>query len=225
MSEEENKKHTNSEELNNLEVYNNPAKEFLSFAVDLIKTGIIVFILAFVLRYFVIQPFVVDGESMMPNYINEEYLLAEKVSYLTKEPKRGDVIVFRYPGNPNVNYIKRVIGLPGETVQVADNQVKISNSANPSGIILAESYLPSSVKTLTNDGGSISETLAMDEYFVMGDNRQHSSDSREWGPLKKSNILGRAWLTIMPLDHFELHRRVTYSKDLSLSFNFPLAFS
>lgn len=202
---------SNSEELNNLEVDDNPAKDFLYFLVDLLKTGIVVFVIAFSLRYFAIQPFVVDGESMMPNFVNNEYILAEKVSYLTGEPKRGDVVVFRYPGNPNISYIKRIIGLPGETVLVENNQIKIINDQNPKGTVLKEDYIPKSSLTLASENDSLRIGLAGDEYFVMGDNRQHSSDSREWGPLPKNNIIGRAWLTLLPSDKFGIQKHINYS--------------
>lgn len=211
--EDDDKLNTNSEELNNFEAEDNPAKDFMYFIFDLLKTGLIVFIIAFSLRYFAIQPFIVDGESMMPNFVNNEYILAEKVSYITGEPKRGDVIVFRYPGNPNVSYIKRVIGLPGETVTIANNSVKIINKDNPTGATLDEKYLPKTTLTLAMDtqNGTLQKTLGSDEYFVMGDNRQHSSDSREWGVLPKANIIGRTWLTILPFDKFGVQKRVSYS--------------
>lgn len=211
--ENDDKLNTNSEELNNFEAEDNPAKDFMYFIFDLLKTGLIVFIIAFSLRYFAIQPFIVDGESMMPNFVNNEYILAEKVSYIAGEPKRGDVVVFRYPGNPNVSYIKRIIGLPSETVTIANNSVKIANKDNPTGVTLDEKYLPQTTLTLAMDtqNGTLQKTLGSDEYFVMGDNRQHSSDSREWGVLPKANIIGRTWLTILPFDKFGVQRRVSYA--------------
>ena len=209
----------NSEELNNLEPVNNPAKDFMYFIFDLMKTGVIVFAIAFCLRYFAVQPFIVDGESMMPNYVNNEYILAEKVSYLTGQPKRGDVIVFRYPGNPNVSYIKRIIGLPGDTVTIENSTVKITSDKYPEGAIVDEKYLSGDALTLAEGTSSGAYTTKVDagEYFVMGDNRQHSSDSREWGLLPKSNIIGRAWLTILPANKFGIQKRVNYP-DLSKLF-------
>ncbi len=203
----------NSEELNNMQVENNPAKDFMYFIFDLIKTGVIVFAIAFCLRYFAVQPFIVDGESMMPNYVNNEYILAEKISYMTGQPKRGDVIVFKYPGNPSVSYIKRIIGLPGETVVIENDTVKIINNEHPEGIILDEKYLSGDTLTLANGttSGPYTQKIDNGEYFVMGDNRQHSSDSREWGLLPKSNIIGRAWLTILPASKFGIQKRISYS--------------
>lgn len=188
----------------------NPARDFWEFVVDLAKTGVIVFILAFLLRYFVIQPYIVDGESMMPTYQNHEYLLAEKISYLRGEPERGDVVIFRYPKNPSLNYIKRIIALPGERIKIADNKVTIYNEKNPAGSVPDENYLPSTTKTETFETSSLDKTLGEGEYFVMGDNREHSSDSREWGVLPRENILGRSWLTLVPFNRAAIHRRITY---------------
>jgi signal peptidase I len=206
------KKYTkNSEVLNDMPVENQPTKDFLYFLWDLLKTGIVVFIIAFAIRYFLIQPFVVEGSSMMPNFIDTEYLLAEKLSYSLAQPDRGDVVIFKYPQNPSVNFIKRVIGLPGETVTIENNTVKIINNNNPNGFVLNESkYLPSGVQTITGEK-VYSITLKDNEYFVMGDNREHSSDSREWGILPKANIIGRAWLIIKPLDKFGIEHRISYS--------------
>lgn len=198
---------SNSEQLNTLEAESNPTKDFLYFIYDLLKTGIIVFLIAFCLRYFAVQPFIVDGQSMEPNFVNNEYLLAEKISYIVGQPERGDAIIFRYPGNPSINYIKRIIGLPGETVKIDENKVTIINSDHPSGMTLVESYIPSTTLTLTPEGTPYEKTLGANEYFVLGDNREHSSDSREWGVLPRANIIGRAWLTVVPLDRFGIQKR------------------
>lgn len=208
----------NSEELNNFEVANNPAKDFMYFVFDLIKTGIIVFVIAFCLRYFAVQPFIVDGESMMPTYVNNEYILAEKISYMTGSPERGDVIVFRYPNNPNVSYIKRIIGLPGETIKIEDSTVTVYNDKNSEGTIIDEKYLAGDTLTLAEgtQSGAYSAKVPSNEYFVMGDNRQHSSDSREWGLLPKTNIIGRAWLTILPATKAGIQKRVNYNGLTSL---------
>lgn len=200
----------NSEMLNDLPLQHDPTREFFYFIWDLIKTGVIVFIVAFLIRYFLIQPFIVDGGSMLPNYINGEYLLAEKLSYFLSAPKRGDVVIFKYPKNPTVNYIKRVIGLPGETVEIGNNQVKIINKDHLQGVVLTESYLPKDIKTLAGSDKIAATTVPDDGYFVMGDNREHSSDSREWGVMPEANIVGRSWLTIKPLDRFGFQRHIYY---------------
>jgi len=203
----------NSEELNNFKAANNPAKDFMYFVLDLLKTGVIVFVIAFCLRYFAVQPFIVDGASMMPNYVDKEYILAEKISYITGAPKRGDVIVFRYPENPSISYIKRVIGLPGETVKIENNIVTIINNNHPDGVPLSELYLSPDALTLAegSTSGAFTSKIGDNEYFVIGDNRQHSSDSREWGLLPKSNIIGRAWMTILPTNKFGIQKRVNYN--------------
>lgn len=206
----------NGEMLNDMPLKKDPAGDFLMFVWDLIKTGVIVFVIAFSIRYFLIQPFIVEGGSMLPNFIDKEYLLAEKLEYFIGEPKRGDVIIFKYPNNPTTNFIKRVIALPGESIEIQNNQVKIINSTHPDGVILDESaYLSGNVKTLTSTRDKFVKTLGEDEYFVMGDNREHSSDSREWGILPKTNIIGKAWLTLKPFDKFGLQKKITY-KELSL---------
>ncbi len=212
MKESKNKENQNSEQLNNLTINNNPAKEFLNFVFDLLKTGVIVFVIAFALRYFAIQPFIVEGESMMPNFVNNEYLLAEKISYLFGQPKRGDVVVFKYPKNPSVNYIKRIIGLPGETVKIENDHIVIMNSEYPNGTILSEEYIPKNYLTLSENGATATAVnVGSNEYFVLGDNRQHSSDSREWGLLPRENISGRAWLSLLPFDHFGIQHRLEYT--------------
>ena len=153
---------------------------------------------------------------MMPNYVDKEYLLAEKLNYFLTPPKRGDVVIFRYPNQPSTNFIKRIIGLPGETIEIVDSRIKVINQAHPSGVVLEEDeYLSASVKTLTDSRGKYTKTLGADEFFVLGDNREHSSDSREWGVLPKANIIGSAWLTLKPIDRFGVQKRVTY-QDLSL---------
>ena len=213
----------NNETLDKFSVENNPGRDFLSFVWDLLKTGIIVFLIAFAVRYFLIQPFIVEGNSMMPNYVDKEYLLIEKLSYSIGQPKRGDVIVFKYPNNPSTNFIKRIIGLPGETVEIEDNIVRIKNSVHREGVIIDEyGYLGQGIETYPPNKEIFSITLDSESYFVMGDNREHSSDSREWGTLPKLNIIGRAWFTIKPLDHFGVNKRVKYN-ELSLIFREKIA--
>jgi len=209
------------EDLNQMTIENDPVKDFFYFLWDLLKTGVIVFLIAFSIRYFLVQPFIVEGNSMLPNFVDQEYLLAEKISYIISQPKRGDVVIFKPPANPSQNYIKRIIGLPGETVEVSAEGVKIINTEHPNGISLGEEYIPEGTITrpLNNDDKT-STVLGDGQYFVLGDNREHSSDSREWGTLPRTNMIGRAWLTIKPLDRFGIQRRVDYSinnlKDLAL---------
>lgn len=196
-------KYTNdwTDNLNKIDEPDNDKFSFLEFIWDLVKTAVVVIIIAFGIKYFIIQPFIVDGNSMQPNFENNEYLLAEKLSYHFRAPERGDVVVFHPPGQESQNYIKRIIGLPNETLEIIDNKVKITNDKYPNGFLLDESYIPTSSKTLTQQKDA-KFTIGDNELFVLGDNREHSSDSREWGKLPKDNVIGKAWLNIYPLKDF-----------------------
>lgn len=190
----------------NLEKIEDPLNEkfsFFEFIWDLLKTAIIVVVVAFAVKFFLLQPYIVDGNSMLPNFENEECLLVEKVSYRFKSPKRGDVIVFHPPGQNSINYIKRIVGLPNERIEILENKIKIYNDKYPDGIFLDESYIPSSYLTVSEKSDGL-YTVGNNEYFVLGDNREHSSDSREWGNLPETNILGKAWLEIFPFKNFDL---------------------
>ena len=135
---------------------------------------------------FLVQPHRVKGDSMYPNFFDGELLLTEKVTYRIYEPKRGDVVVFRAPTGRKVDFIKRIIGLPGETVRVGDGEIFVN------GKKLTESYETQAT------GGNVSTTLGQDQYLVLGDNRGSSSDSRSFGPIEKSSIRGRALLVYWP---------------------------
>lgn len=154
----------------------------------------IVLILGLLFRALVIQPFIVDGISMETNFHNQEGLLVDKISYRFEKPHRGDVIIFKAPTDMSVDYIKRVIGLPGETVMINNGKVYINGS------LLQETYLTAGTQTLTSQT-PFTETLGPNEYFAMGDNRNDSSDSRSWGPVPVQNIIGRAWLIVYPFNH------------------------
>lgn len=166
---------------------------------EIFKVVAIVFVCAFIIRFFFVQPFVVEGSSMEPDFHDGEYILIEKFGYRVHEPKRGDVIVFHYPNNPSIAYIKRIVGLPGETVQISGGKVSVN------GTPLSEMYLAQSEVTyVAKDPDQPYEvTLGSEQFFVMGDNRQHSSDSREWGPLHKRFIIGRSALVLYPSDQFQ----------------------
>lgn len=170
-----------------------------SFLWELIRVIVVAFVLMVAFRVFVAEPFVVSGSSMVPNFHNKEYLVVDKVSYRLSEPKRGDVIVFRYPKDTSQYFIKRIIGLPGEKVQIDSGKVKLFNSEHPNGTIISEPYLPSNDITFGKD-----EIVSMgdNEYFVLGDNRLASSDSRVWGILPRHDFVGRAWLRAFPLNEF-----------------------
>jgi len=160
---------------------------------DLFTLALLIILVVIPIRVFVISPFVVDGESMHPTFENLEYLIVNEFLYRFSEPARGDVIVFRYPDNPSIFYIKRIIGLPGETVSINHGTVTIT-TADGQRMTLAEPYSVNEDATYTKN-----VSLNLGEYFVMGDNRPNSSDSRIWGPLPKKNIIGRVDLRLLPI--------------------------
>lgn len=163
------------------------------FLWELLKIAAIAFLIVAPIRYFIFQPFIVSGESMSPNFESGDYLIVDEVSYRFSEPQRGDVIVFKWPKDTKQRFIKRVIGLPGENVRVANGRVEITKDNKT--IILTESYLPKNL--LTNRNTNI--TLKADEYFVMGDNRENSYDSRDWGIVPKKDIIGKTFLRLFPV--------------------------
>lgn len=167
---------------------------------ELVRFALVALAIVIPIRLFVAQPFIVSGTSMVPTFENNQYLIVDEISYILGNPKRNDVVVFKYPNNTKIFYIKRVIGLPGETVDVnsAADEVTITNSENPSGFKLDQSYIK-------NVGGIDAHvTLANDEYFVMGDNRIASSDSRYWGSVKKDLLLGKVFVRLFPLNKIGL---------------------
>jgi len=146
-------------------------------------------------RYFLIQPFIVRGASMEPNFYDREYLIIDEISYRFKDFSRGDVIVFRFPQDPSQFFIKRIIGLPHEAVEIKNGNVIIYNEKFPQGAQLNEaSYLPLGTYTAPE----VKVDLKENEYFVLGDNRDESLDSRAFGVLPKKLIVGKAWLRVFP---------------------------
>lgn len=164
------------------------------FIGELIHVVIISLAIILPVRYFLIQPFYVKGASMEPNFYDHEYLIIDEISYRFGEPQRGDIVVFRYPNDPRQFFIKRVIGLPGERVVVSGGTVTVFDDAYPDGWHLDENtYLGTEFTPGTDD-----VQLGDDEYFLMGDNRSASLDSRTFGPVRRSFIVGRAWLRGWP---------------------------
>jgi len=160
---------------------------------DLFTLVFLVVVVVIPIRAFVISPFIVDGDSMHPTFENLDYLVIDEFLYYFRAPARGDVVVFRYPKNPSLFYIKRIIGLPGETVSINRGIVTILMDDGRK-FALAEPYIVNEDATYTRD-----VSLNPEEYFVMGDNRPNSSDSRVWGPLPKKDIIGRVDLRLLPL--------------------------
>ncbi len=167
----------------------------------------------FIISYlFFFQPHQVNGNSMLPNFHDKELVLTDKIfPKLGKEYKRGDVVIIKYPRNPDLEYIKRLIGLPGEKIAIRDNQVWIYNQENPQGFALPESYIPPENITLAK--GFIGETaveIPPENYIVMGDNRPVSSDSREWGLVPQKNMVGRAIARYWPINTFTIIKNPGY---------------
>ncbi len=172
------------------------------------RLGLIAAAIALPIRYFVAQPFIVRGASMEPNFQEREYLIIDEISYFFRRPARGEVVVFRYPLNPREYFIKRVIGLPGETLEIKEGRVFIINQDHPEGFRLEEPYLPSELETRS----SVRFTLEAGEYVVLGDNRPFSSDSRSWGALDRGFITGRVLFRAFPFSRFGLvtSRQLSY---------------
>lgn len=169
--------------------------EILAFLWETIKIVVISLIIILPIRYYVVQPFFVKGASMESNFEDGDYIFVNELSYDFSAPSRGDVIVFRYPLDQSQFFIKRVIGLPGETVDIKGNKVTIYNAAHPNGEVLDEPYLDAGQQTL----GALRMKLDDNDYFVMGDNRLRSSDSRIWGPVHRTLITGRAAIRLWPI--------------------------
>lgn len=182
-------------------------KSSLLFVWEISKVVIISLAIIVPVRYFLIQPFFVNGASMEPQFHDGEYLIVDELSYRLSDPKRGEVIIFKYPKDPSQYYIKRIIGLPGEKIKINQEKITIFNSENPDGFILDESdYLLDGKKR----DFSMETKLSGSEYFVMGDNRRASSDSRTWGSLPENFIIGRAWIRAWPLDKIDILEKPEY---------------
>ncbi len=169
-------------------------KQFLLPLWEVLEILAVALISIFIIYSFIAQPFQVQGASMEPNFYTKQYLIVDEISYRFRDPERGEVVVFHNPRNESEFYIKRVIGLPGEEVDIKDNKVTIINGTHPDGFVLDETYLPPSTEMM----GNAKFTLGKDEYFVMGDNRLQSFDSRSWGPVKRSEIVGVVRLRLWP---------------------------
>ena len=180
--------------------------EILAFVWETVKVVIISLAIILPIRYYLVQPFFVKGASMESSFEDGDYLLIDEISYRFSEPSRGDVIIFRYPENVSQFFIKRIVGLLNETVEIKNNEVIIYNDQNPEGLKLEENYLDSEQQTL----GNMLLRLDGNEYFVLGDNRLQSSDSRRWGPVNKTLITGKAFLRAWPFTRFDKIERIIY---------------
>jgi len=173
---------------------------------EIVKIVVISLIIIIPIRLYVIQPFIVEGDSMMPNFHDGEYLIVDEISYRFNSPQRGDVVIFHPPSDPKNYFIKRIIGLPGETVELREGKIYIYNSEYPDGIRLNEAnYL---TQSSINEESLVE--LADDQYYVVGDNRDNSLDSRRIGPITSVSIKGRAFFRAFPFNSINLLRTPEY---------------
>ncbi len=172
------------------------------FLLEVIQIGVIAGVIIFSVRTFLVKPFVVQGGSMEPNYYDNEYLI---INQTQKQYKRGDTVVFHPPGNEQQFYIKRIIGLPGEVVELKDGVIMIFNDDHPNGFQLNESY----IHEFTH--GRERVTVGLDEYYLLGDNRDSSLDSRNFGPVPNENIVGKVWLRGLPFERAGIIDRPIYT--------------
>ncbi|MBI2096429.1 MAG: signal peptidase I [Candidatus Taylorbacteria bacterium] len=178
-----------------LNVANHPPKtsDKSGSVFELVRFALIAIAIVVPIRLFVAQPFIVSGASMVPTFSHGEYLIVDEFSYRFEKPERGDVIIFSYPRDPSKYFIKRIIGLPGETLEIKGKNIIIKNKIHPKGFSLEEPYVESQTF------GERIYFLNEDEYFVLGDNRPASSDSRSWGPLPEKYIKGKPFLRLLPI--------------------------
>lgn len=181
-------------------------RRLIVFLFDFLETGVVALSIFVVAYLFLVQPHEIKGNSMEPNFHNNEYILTDKISYRFSEPKRGDVIIFKAPKNPDIDYIKRIIALPGERVKIQNGLVYID------GKLLKEPYLKDTTNLFPGSfmREGIDITVPPEEYFAMGDNRSHSSDSREFGPIPARLIIGRALLRYWPISQFGALPQTSY---------------
>jgi len=178
--------------MENNEPNKNQAKKTVAFVVEIVKIALFAIVIVIPIRYFLFQPFFVRGQSMDPTFENGDYLIIDEITYRFRNPERGEVIVFKAPQDPSQRYIKRLIGLPSETVKIEEGQIYIYNEQGE--MVLNESEYLSGVET----AGNIDVKLKENEYFVLGDNRPFSFDSRRFGPVGRDNIIGRVALRAWP---------------------------
>jgi signal peptidase I len=171
--------------------------------VEIVETLIITLAL-FVAARWSLQPFTVEGQSMEPTFHNGEYILVDKVTYRLRSPERGDVVVFVYPGDPSLDYIKRIIGVPGDHVTIRNHQVYVNS------VPISEPYIAAEPDYAGGSCNYCDVRVPTGDFYVMGDNRNNSSDSHEWGLLPRQNIIGRAWLSYWPLPDLTLMHQPSY---------------
>jgi len=171
-------------------------KGFIMFLMEIMETVVFVGSLFIVVYLFVVQPNQIKGASMEPTFYNGNYIFTSKITYRLRKPERGDIVVFHSPRNKDIEYIKRIIGIPGDTILIKAPTVYVN------GKPLSEPYI--SAQTTLIPGNFVEEGVPVevpeDKYFVMGDNRPRSSDSREFGPVPSSSIVGLVFFRYFPAD-------------------------
>lgn len=177
-----------------------------AFFMDTLEIIVLALAMFALIYLFLAQPHRVQGDSMLPNFHSGEYVLTDKVGYHFREPERGEVVIFKYPGNEKIDYIKRLIGLPGERLKIENGNVIICNNLHPDCFVLEENYLKPGMKTAAKKAIAEGVEVIIPEgnYIALGDNRGASSDSREWGFVPEKNIIGRAWFRYWPLPALSL---------------------
>ena len=181
-------------------------KSFFRVIIEATQIFLIALAIVVPIRYFLFQPVFVSGASMEPNFASGDYILVNEISFRLRDPERGEVIIFKNPQDESHYFIKRIIGLPGETIEIKDKKIKIYNIESPGGKIIQEDYIDTDNET----DGNLKVLLEEKEYFVLGDNRGHSSDSRKWGSVPRDNIIGKAWISISTSDGFSTIPSVLY---------------
>lgn len=169
--------------------------------VSTLKYIFIALIIVIPIRTFVAQPFIVQGNSMYPTLRSGEYLIVNETVKITQDYRRGDVVILHYPNDPSRYFVKRVIGLPGETVSFNGYETTISGPMHEKPFVINEPYVAESQKKIDN----VKRTLSDDEFFVCGDNRAQSSDSRVWGPVPRDYMDGRALIRLFPFSTISLN--------------------
>ena len=177
-------------------------RQFLVSVLEVVEVALVAVGAVFLIRTFLVQPFLVSGASMVPSFSNGDYLLVDELSYRFRGANRGEVVVFRYPKDESTYFIKRVIGVPGDQVEIKDGKVWIVNAERPQGFFLPERYLPDTTATTVRPGGQLGFTVHEGEYLVLGDNRSYSFDSRDWGVLAEKEVVGLVRLRLWPMRGF-----------------------
>lgn len=185
---------------------------FWAVIIDIVETLVVAAAIFVIVYLFLLQPHQVKGASMKPNFHDGEYILTDKISYRFNQPNRGDVIIFKSPTDPDVDFIKRIIGLPGEKIKISDGKIVIINDQNKNGFTLTEPYKINGPTSGGKEAPQNTEVkIGENQYFVLGDNRLESFDSRSWGNLPKANIIGKAWLRYWPLNKFGFVKHPKYT--------------